>query len=182
VRTRREGGGGRGGGGEADVDGGGSGTTHPPLCAAWQDSTFEFEKRRNRPVKYDRELMGTTIRAMKRVAEIQKARDERYWKKRMSVAKEGERERAALEVVEGLHLLAPAASKRAEELNALATAKLKEATEAREAAAAAAGGDASGSGGRKRQRRPSKAAALVAAGAGAGAAGAGAGAAGMEED
>ncbi len=28
------------------------------------DSTFDFEKRRNRPVKYDRELVGKTIQAM----------------------------------------------------------------------------------------------------------------------
>ena len=43
------------------------------------DSTFDFEKKRNRPVKYDRELMGTTLRAMKRVGQIQRARD--YYKK-----------------------------------------------------------------------------------------------------
>lgn len=28
------------------------------------DTTFEFEKRRNRPVKYDRNLVGATLRAM----------------------------------------------------------------------------------------------------------------------
>jgi len=31
------------------------------------DSTFEFEKKRNRPVKYDREKMAVTLRAMKKV-------------------------------------------------------------------------------------------------------------------
>ncbi|KAJ2841094.1 ATPase-activating ribosome biosynthesis protein, partial [Coemansia erecta] len=30
------------------------------------DSTFEFEKRRNVPVRYDRDLMSTTLKAMKR--------------------------------------------------------------------------------------------------------------------
>ncbi|CAN0486761.1 unnamed protein product, partial [Hapterophycus canaliculatus] len=32
-----------------------------------QDTTFDFEKRRNRPVKYDREAMGKTLLAMKKV-------------------------------------------------------------------------------------------------------------------
>ena len=30
------------------------------------DPTFELEKRRNRPVKYDRDLVGATLRAMAR--------------------------------------------------------------------------------------------------------------------
>jgi hypothetical protein len=52
-----------------------------------QDSTFEFEKRRNKPVRYDRDLMGTTIRAIKRVGEIQAARQERFYKNRMVARK-----------------------------------------------------------------------------------------------
>lgn len=39
------------------------------------DSTFEFEKRRNVPVRYDRELMDTTIKAIKRVQEIKSKRE-----------------------------------------------------------------------------------------------------------
>jgi len=35
--------------------------------SAHQDTTFDFEKRRNRPVKYDREAMGKTLLAMKKV-------------------------------------------------------------------------------------------------------------------
>jgi len=52
------------------------------------DSTIEFEKRRNIPVRYDRELMQTTIKAMKRVAEIKQKREHAFWKHRMSVARE----------------------------------------------------------------------------------------------
>lgn len=47
-----------------------------------QDSTFEFEKRRNVPVRYDRELVQTTMKAMKRVAEIKKRREHMFWKQR----------------------------------------------------------------------------------------------------
>ena len=34
------------------------------------DATFDFEKRRNRVVKYDRDLMATTLKVMKRVEEM----------------------------------------------------------------------------------------------------------------
>ncbi|KAK4689265.1 large subunit ribosomal protein L24e, partial [Tremellales sp. Uapishka_1] len=49
-----------------------------------QDSTFEFEKRRNVPVRYDRELVATTLEAMKRVQEIKEKREKAFWKNRMA--------------------------------------------------------------------------------------------------
>ncbi|KAI9498635.1 ribosomal protein L24e-domain-containing protein [Zychaea mexicana] len=48
------------------------------------DSTFEFEKRRNVPVRYDRNLMATTVKAMKRVQEIRAKRERVFYKNRMS--------------------------------------------------------------------------------------------------
>ncbi|CAK5277393.1 unnamed protein product [Mycena citricolor] len=55
------------------------------------DSTFEFEKRRNIPVRYDRELVQTTLKAMKRVGEIRKRRELAFWRNRMSVSREKNR-------------------------------------------------------------------------------------------
>ncbi|RPD66150.1 hypothetical protein L226DRAFT_530269 [Lentinus tigrinus ALCF2SS1-7] len=52
------------------------------------DSTIEFEKRRNVPVRYDRELVQTTVKAMKRIAEIKSRREHAFWKNRMLVARE----------------------------------------------------------------------------------------------
>jgi len=52
------------------------------------DSTIDFEKRRNVPVRYNRDLVQTTIKAMKRIAEIKKKREHVFWKKRMTIAKE----------------------------------------------------------------------------------------------
>ncbi|KAH7889361.1 ribosomal protein L24e-domain-containing protein [Phlebopus sp. FC_14] len=52
------------------------------------DSTIDFEKRRNVPVRYDRELVQTTIKAMKRVGEIKKRREHAFWKQRMAAARE----------------------------------------------------------------------------------------------
>ncbi|KAI0807393.1 ribosomal protein L24e-domain-containing protein [Fomes fomentarius] len=52
------------------------------------DSTFEFEKRRNVPVRYNRELVQTTVQAMKRISEIRQKREHAFWKNRMAVARE----------------------------------------------------------------------------------------------
>jgi hypothetical protein len=50
-----------------------------------QDSTIDFEKRRNVPVRYDRELMQTTVKAMKRIAEIKARREHAFWKHRFVI-------------------------------------------------------------------------------------------------
>jgi len=55
------------------------------------DSTIDFEKRRNVPVRYDRELISTTIKAMKRVGEIKQRREHAFWKHRMAAAREKQR-------------------------------------------------------------------------------------------
>ena len=69
------------------------------------DATFDFERLRHRPVKYDRELMKTTVRTMDRVAKIKQAREERFWQKRMEPNKEREKERDLAEVAQGLDLI-----------------------------------------------------------------------------
>ncbi|KAJ6547633.1 ribosomal protein L24e-domain-containing protein [Mycena capillaripes] len=55
------------------------------------DSTIDFEKRRNIPVRYDRELVQTTLKAMKRVSEIKKRRELAFWKNRMAVSRDKHR-------------------------------------------------------------------------------------------
>jgi large subunit ribosomal protein L24e len=52
------------------------------------DSTIEFEKRRNIPVRYDRDLIATTVKAMKRVGEIRARRERAFFKHRMAQARE----------------------------------------------------------------------------------------------
>uniref|UniRef100_A0A3Q0S316 Probable ribosome biogenesis protein RLP24 n=1 Tax=Amphilophus citrinellus TaxID=61819 RepID=A0A3Q0S316_AMPCI len=42
------------------------------------DNSLEFEKRRNIPVKYNRELWDKTVEAMKRVSEIKQKRQARF--------------------------------------------------------------------------------------------------------
>ncbi|QQP54239.1 putative ribosome biogenesis protein RLP24 [Caligus rogercresseyi] len=50
------------------------------------DPSFEFERRRNEPVKYDRALWDKTITAMKRVEEIKNKRQAKYIYDRMRKA------------------------------------------------------------------------------------------------
>lgn len=76
------------------------------------DSTFEFEKRRNRPIKYQRDVMEKTLLAMKRVNEIQRKRQEMFYKMRMKAHKVTQRENIKAEIRKGIELLAPAASDR----------------------------------------------------------------------
>ncbi|KAI0831320.1 ribosomal protein L24e-domain-containing protein [Trametes gibbosa] len=52
------------------------------------DSTIDFEKRRNVPVRYNRELVQNTVKAMKRIAEIKQKREHAFWKNRMAMARE----------------------------------------------------------------------------------------------
>jgi large subunit ribosomal protein L24e len=59
------------------------------VCASMtaEDATFEMERRRNRPEKYDRELVQKTIKAIERIDEIRTRRQERFYEKRMARVK-----------------------------------------------------------------------------------------------
>ena len=76
------------------------------------DSTFEFEKRRNRPVRYNRELMGATLRAMKKVSAVQAKRQELFFKMRMRAHKGMQREQVRAVIKKGMDILVPAGANR----------------------------------------------------------------------
>lgn len=69
------------------------------------DSTFEFEKRRNVPVRYDRDLMETTVRAIKRVQEIRTRRERAFAVRKMSNKKDRQTAEAAKQVQKNSDLL-----------------------------------------------------------------------------
>lgn len=48
-----------------------------------KDSTFEFEKKRNEPLVYNRDLYITTIAAMQRINEIKEKREALFWENRL---------------------------------------------------------------------------------------------------
>ncbi|EJK74723.1 hypothetical protein THAOC_03583 [Thalassiosira oceanica] len=93
------------------------------------DSAFEFEKRRNRPVKYDRNLMGKTIMAMQRVQSIKERREERFHANRMQDAKAEKISQARVEIEKHIEVIAPAVANREEVLaNVLDSARERIAT------------------------------------------------------
>lgn len=53
------------------------------------DSTLEFEKRRNVPVRYDRDLVTATLGAMQRIQEIKARRERAFYRARMANAAGG---------------------------------------------------------------------------------------------
>jgi large subunit ribosomal protein L24e len=75
------------------------------------DSTFDFEKRRNRPIKYDRDLVVKTVRAMKKVEAIKQLRQKRFWESRHRTSRVEEKVRARREILRSIDLIAPAASR-----------------------------------------------------------------------
>lgn len=69
------------------------------------DPSFEFEKRRNIPVKYDRELWTQTISAMQRVEEIKNKRQAHFIFQRMKAAKKIQKAKDIREVERDLALI-----------------------------------------------------------------------------
>ncbi|XP_008937274.1 PREDICTED: probable ribosome biogenesis protein RLP24 [Merops nubicus] len=69
------------------------------------DNSFEFEKRRNEPVKYQRELWNKTVDAMKRVEEIKQKRQARFIMNRLKKSKELQKAEDIKEVKQNIHLL-----------------------------------------------------------------------------
>ena len=76
------------------------------------DSTFEFEKRRNRPVRYNRELMTQTLKTMKKVAEVRHKRQDMFFKMRMRAHKGMQRDQVRAVIQKGMDVLVPAAANR----------------------------------------------------------------------
>ncbi|XP_064472623.1 probable ribosome biogenesis protein RLP24 [Ornithodoros turicata] len=74
------------------------------------DPAFEFEKRRNTPIKYNRELWQKTLQAIKRVEEIKHKRQSHYVMNRLMKGKELEKQQDIKEVQRDMCLIrSPAA-------------------------------------------------------------------------
>merc|ERR1719195_2210610 len=77
------------------------------------DPSFEFVKKRNVPVKYDRELWQNSIHAMQRVEEIKNKRQAHHIFQRMKMAKKIQKAKDIKEVERDLALIkSPAAGLR----------------------------------------------------------------------
>lgn len=69
------------------------------------DSTLTFAARRNVPVRYNRDHVATTLRAIPRIEEIRQRRERVFYKERMKGNKERERAANRKLVAENEHLL-----------------------------------------------------------------------------
>lgn len=74
------------------------------------DKTFEFEKRRNIPVRYDRDLWANTITAMKRIEEIRNRRQDHHIESRVRKTISQQKHEDLVDVQKGINLVvAPSA-------------------------------------------------------------------------
>lgn len=71
------------------------------------DTTFSFERRRNRAVKYDREVVANTLRAIPVIDKVQRDRQHDFYRARMVVREKETRKDALKELATGLDVLAP---------------------------------------------------------------------------
>ncbi|KAM3828396.1 putative ribosome biogenesis protein RLP24 isoform 1-T1 [Vipera latastei] len=109
-RRRRAAGGGRRAGTERERAAPRSTPPSSPLPT--QDRSFEFEKRRHEPVKYQRELWSQSVEAMKRVEEIKQKRQAKFVWNRLKKGKELQKAQDIKEVKQNIHLIqAPHAGK-----------------------------------------------------------------------
>ncbi|XP_057527973.1 probable ribosome biogenesis protein RLP24 [Amaranthus tricolor] len=77
-----------------------------------QDSTFEFERKRNRPERYDRSLAENTLKAIKTIDKVRHTRSMRHIEKRLKPNKRQENERARKELNMSIDLIkAPSVQK-----------------------------------------------------------------------
>ncbi|PHT37296.1 hypothetical protein CQW23_24996 [Capsicum baccatum] len=70
-----------------------------------QDSTFEFERKLNRPDRYDRNVTENTSKAIRKIDKIKVDREETHIAKRMKGKKAKEQREAAKELEQSIHLV-----------------------------------------------------------------------------
>jgi large subunit ribosomal protein L24e len=74
-----------------------------------EDTSFDLERRKNRPEKYNRELVAKTLTAIKKIDKIRGRRQERFYEARINKAKGSQQAAARKELEQQVHLVrAPA--------------------------------------------------------------------------
>ncbi|XP_028411762.1 probable ribosome biogenesis protein RLP24 [Dendronephthya gigantea] len=71
------------------------------------DSTFDFEKKRDVPVRYTNENVRQTVTAMKRISEIQEKRQKQFIRNRLKASKKLSDEADLKEVETNINLIKP---------------------------------------------------------------------------
>lgn len=76
------------------------------------DATFDLERRRNRPEKYNRIMVHKSVKAMKKILEIRSARQDRFYEARMKGKGKRDLAEAKATLENELHLVRPLESQR----------------------------------------------------------------------
>ncbi|XP_031121825.1 probable ribosome biogenesis protein RLP24 [Ipomoea triloba] len=70
-----------------------------------QDATFEFERKRNRPERFDKNVTENTLKAIKKIDKVRIAREAAHHKNRMRPEKLRKQKEAVRELEQGIHLV-----------------------------------------------------------------------------
>lgn len=70
-----------------------------------QDATFELERKRNRPERYNRDLLRATMKGMKTISEIRKKRQDRFYDTRMQNVQHEKRREEKQQLLKEVHLV-----------------------------------------------------------------------------
>ncbi|PWA70766.1 Ribosomal protein L24e, conserved site-containing protein [Artemisia annua] len=70
-----------------------------------QDATFEFERKRNRPERYDRNLAENTLKAIKVIDKVRSRREEKHHSNRLKGKVAKERKEAKKEHEQQIHMV-----------------------------------------------------------------------------
>lgn len=79
-----------------------------------EDTTFELERKRNRPEKYNRHVVQKSVAAMKKILEIRSNRQDRHYENRMKGKKSRDTLEARKILETELHLVRPMEAQRKE--------------------------------------------------------------------
>eukprot|EP01139_Manchomonas_bermudensis_P023388 Amastigsp_a841063_1133.p1 type:complete len:195 gc:universal Amastigsp_a841063_1133:871-287(-) len=74
------------------------------------DSTFDFERKRNVPIRYNRDIVEATLRAIKKIDEVRVARAKRFYANRMKAFRKMDRAKEEEEIRKNIELIAGPAS------------------------------------------------------------------------
>ena len=86
---------------------------------ACSDSVFQFERKRNRPDRYNRHITQSTLRAMRKVEDVRVRRAERFQLNRSSSKEDGRRHADKRELEQQVHLVRAAIPASGENLDNL---------------------------------------------------------------
>ena len=70
------------------------------------DPVYDFEKIRNTPIKYNREIWTDTVQAMDKLAKIRKDREDRFFKERMRRAEKSKKNQIKSDLIKHEQLIA----------------------------------------------------------------------------